>query len=201
MSLFLFFTFFAKVNSDPLLHPICVPLKVSPRFCSLIVVSQSSLKQLDGCWQQEQQATEATEATESTRCCSCTSDSGVVKRVGIQSRSPPRTLTSCTHPAPWAADVITCSHERQADRELLLKQICIVLCAITWKLGANIWGSYLHPGNPHRCPPGHFSTGCSWSSTAWSAVGWSCLALWCQAPPLDCWSDWLSHHPSPLEDT
>lgn len=194
MSLF-FLRFFAKVNSDLQFHPICVPLKVPLQFCSLIVVSQSSLKQLDSCWQQEQ------EATESTRSCGCTSDSVVVERVGIQSRSPPRTLTSCTHPAPWAADVITCSHERQADRQLLLKQICMVLCAIIWKLSADIWRSYLHPGNPHRCHPVHFSIGCSWSSIAWSAVGWSCLALWCQAQPLDCWSDWLSHHPSPLEDT
>ena len=183
------------VRCDLPLQPIFVSLKVLPQFCSLTVVSQSSLKQLDGCWQQEQ------EATESTRSCGCTSSSGVVEWVGIQSRSPPRTVTSCAHPAPWAADVVTCSHETQAHRQLVLQHICIVLCAIISELSANSWGSYLHPGNPRRCHPVHFSSGCSWSSVAWSAVGWSCLALWCRAQPLDCWSDWLSHHPSPLEDT
>lgn len=60
--------------------------------------------------------------------------------------------------------------------------------------------SYLRPGNPRRCHPVRFSAGCSWSSAALSVVGWSCLAWWCQAQPLGCWSDWLSHHPSPLED-
>lgn len=117
------------VNSNLVSHCThCVPLKVPPQICSLIVVNQSSLKQQDGSWQQEQEATEA------TLSCGCTSDMVVVEWVGVESRSPPRTLASCTHPAPWAADVITCSHDREGDRKLLLKHICIILCANIWNV-------------------------------------------------------------------
>lgn len=74
----------------------------------------SSLKQ-----QQEGHREQVQQATEAGSGHGRASDSVVVWRVGVQSRSAPRTLTTYTHPASRAADVIT--WKREMENTLLTK--------------------------------------------------------------------------------
>lgn len=76
----------------------------------------SSLKQQDEQREQKQEATE-TSLTHGGTC-----DSVIVWRVGVQSRSAARTLTTHAHPTSWPADVVTWGKSSEWDEGKLLKR-------------------------------------------------------------------------------